>query len=244
MHRVLIPPLAAPADQITINDLHDLHHLVRVLRIKPGDELACFDGQGWTYRGRVTRVGAQQLRVSVDHRSREPALRVRLTLAQSLIPPAQFEWVLQKATELGVARITPVVTSRTAVRPSSRGAVHRMERWRRIVIEASAQSGRATLPVVDEPARFEDIVKTFGARDILLPTLVDPRVPLADHLKRLNGATDIVLLIGPEGDFSPEEVSLAQRAGAHPVSLGTATLRSETAAITTLAILQHTLGLL
>jgi 16S rRNA (uracil1498-N3)-methyltransferase len=87
-------------------------------------------------------------------------------------------------------------------------------------------------------------VKTFGARTVLLPTLVDPRVPLADHLKRLNGSADLVILIGPEGDFTSEEVLLAQRAGAHPVSLGTATLRSETAAIATLAILQHALGLL
>lgn len=244
MHRILILPQAAQVHQITIDDPRDLHHLVRVLRIKSGEELECFDGQGWTYRGRVTHVGAQQLRVCVDHRTQEPAARLRLTLAQSLIPPARFEWVLQKATELGAARITPVITSRTTVRPSPRGATHRMARWRRIVTEAAAQCGRATLPVVEEPQRFEAVVKTLSSRYALLLTLAGSGVPLGEHLKRLGGAAEVVILIGPEGDFSPEEVSLAQRAGAHPVSLGKTVLRSETAAIATLAILQHALGLL
>jgi len=244
MHRVLIPPPAIRDDQITIDGLRDVHHLVRVLRIKPGEELECFDGQGWTYRGRVTHVGAQQLTVVVDQRTQEPVARVRLTLAQSLIPPARFEWVLQKATELGVARITPVITSRTTVRPSSRGAPHRMARWRRIVTEAAAQCGRATLPVVEEPQRLEAVVKTLGLRYALLLTLAASGVSLGEHLQRLGGAAEVVILIGPEGDFSPEEVSLAQRAGAQPVSLGKATLRSETAAVATLAILQHTLGML
>lgn len=244
MHRILIPPLAAPTDQITIDDPRDIHHLARVLRVRPGELIECFDGQGHTYRGRIAHAGSRQLIVAIDQRLDEPPPRVTLSLIQSLIPPAQFEWVLQKATELGAARITPVITQRTTTRRSSWTGRNRMERWQRIVIEATAQCGRATLPVLDEPAQFEDVVKTFGARDVLLPTLVDPRVPLADHLQRLNGSTEIVILIGPEGDFTSEEVLLAQRAGALPVSLGRATLRSETAAITTLAILQHTLGLL
>lgn len=244
MHRVFIPPRSTPGSEITIDNPRDVHHLVRVLRIKPGDELECFDGRGWTYRGRVTHVGAHQLTVSIDHRNQEPAPRFRLTLAQSLIQPARFEWVLQKATELGVAQITPVVTSRTTVRPSSRGAAHRMERWRRIVTEAAAQCGRATLPVVEEPQRFEEVLKTLGGRYVLVPTLAASGAPLEDHLKRLAGVSDVIILIGPEGDFTPEEVSLAQRAGAHPASLGKTVLRSETAAMTTLAILQHTLGML
>src|SRR3989338_3342788 len=225
MHRVLIPPEAVRTDQITIDDPRDVHHLARVLRVKPGEIIECFDGQGGTYRGRVTHADATRLTVTVDQRREEPIPRVRLTLAQSLIPPAQFEWVLQKATELGAARIIPLVTSRTTIRPSSHGAPapaiatggpgrRRMERWRRIVAEAATQSGRATLPVVDDPVRFEDALRAFGSKDVLLPTLVEPRVPLADHLKRLDRAADVVILIGPEGDFSPEEVSLAQRAGA------------------------------
>ena len=110
MHRVLIPPQTVRRDEITVDDPRDVHHLMRVLRIKPGEELECFDGQGRTYRGRVTQVGDRELTVSVDQRREEPAPRVKVTLAQSLIHPARFDWVLLKATELGAARITPLVT--------------------------------------------------------------------------------------------------------------------------------------
>jgi 16S rRNA (uracil1498-N3)-methyltransferase len=244
MPRVLIPPEAVRGDQITIDDPRDVHHLARVLRVKSGELLEGFDGQGGIYRGRVTHVGKQRIIVSMDQHRQEPTPAVQLTLAQSLIEPARFEWVLQKATELGAARITPVLTSRTVVRPSARGAAHRLERWRRIVIEACAQCGRARLPVVDEPMRFEDILKLCKTQPLILPTLAVSGTPLAACLAQLNGATQITILIGPEGDFTPDEVRLGQRAGAHLVSLGKTVLRSETAAVATLVILQHTLGML
>ena len=244
MHRVLILPQTVQRDEIIIDDPRNVHHLVRVLRITRGDRVECFDGAGRTYRGRVTQVGGRQLTVSVDQRREEPSPRVKLTLAQSLIQPARFEWVLQKATELGVARITPVVTSRTTVRASSLGAGQRAQRWRRIVTEATAQCGRATLPLLDDPQRFEDVLQTFASRYVLLPTLAVSGAPLEEHVRQLTGASEVIILIGPEGDFSPEEVSLAQRAGAHPATLGAVALRSETAALATLAILQHALGLL
>src|SRR3989338_8058444 len=148
MHRVLIPPEAVRTDQITIDDPRDVHHLARVLRVKPGEIIECFDGQGGTYRGQVTHADATRLTVTVDQRREEPVPRVRVTLAQSLIPPAQFEWVLQKATELGAARIIPLIPSRTTIRPSSPAIAtggpgrHRMARWQRIVAEAATQSGR------------------------------------------------------------------------------------------------------
>ena len=244
MHRVLIPPHAVRGGEITVTDPGDLHHLLDVLRVGIGDRLECFDGAGRNYAGRILRSGRQAVTIAIDERTEEPPLRLAITLAQALIKPEPFEWVIQKATELGVTQILPTLTSRTRVRVSPGTETARMKRWRRIAEAAAAQCGRASLPSITEPQPFEEALKAVGSRCALLPTLAEQ----GDSLERLAGrvrqAGDVIVLIGPEGDFSPEEVALAKRCGAQPVTLGRATLKSETAAIATLAILQHLVGAL
>ena len=244
MHRVLIPPHAVRGSEITLVDPDTLHYLLDVVRVGVGERLVCFDGQGRSYAGRILRSGRRAVAIAIDAQTEEAPPRLAVTLGQALIKPEQFEWVIQKATELGVTQILPTLTSRTRVRlPRSAGAA-RMKRWRRIAEAAAAQCGRSVLPVIAEPQEFEGVLQAVGSRYTLLPTLVEPGTPLGDHGSRLQRVREVAVLIGPEGDFSAEEVALAKRHGAHPVTLGRATLRSETAAIATLAILQHMAGAL
>ena len=244
MHRVLIPPEAICGDHITLDDAVTVHHLLRVVRVKVGEPLECFDGSGRVYRGPILQCKHQALTVAIETRTTVPPPHPALVLAQALIQPQRFDWVIQKATELGVTRVIPLVTSRTTIRPTPHGDGQQLRRWRRIAQEATAQCRRATLPTIEEPQRFESLLKWLTARDVLMPTLVEGGASIQEFLGQRNWRDEIIVLIGPEGDFSPEEVVLAKRAGVRMVSLGHATLRSETAAIVTLAILQHALGVL
>ena len=133
MHRVLIPPHAIQGDRIVIGEATTLHHVRDVLRLRAGDRLECFDGQGRSYAGTIVGSSRNSLNVAVDREAVEPQDRLQVTLAQALIKPERFEWCLQKATELGVARILPMVTSRTTVRLPAAHAGGRLARWRRII---------------------------------------------------------------------------------------------------------------
>ena len=240
MRRVLIAPEAVQGRRVTITDPSTLHHLRHVLRLKAGDRLECVDGRGGVYHGSVVRSTRRELLVESERESTASAPSLRITLAQSLIRPEPFEWILQKATELGAERILPTMTSRTTVRLSQGQGRLRLARWRRIVEAAVIQCGRATLPLLEDPQPFERVLEHLSGQEGLLLTLTEEGTPLAERLRRLQPPAAVMVLIGPEGDFSPAEVAQARRRGAHPVRLGSSILRSETAALATLAILQHT----
>lgn len=240
MPRVLVPPSAIQRNTVTVTDPHELHHLLDVLRVRVGDRLECIDGAGRTYVGPILRCSRGRIVMEISERVEDRAASVTVTLAQALIRPERFEWVIQKATELGVEAISPLVTQRTLIRPPKGHLDHKLARWQRIIREAAKQCGRATLPTIEPPQEFRVVVDSLDPQAyILMPTLVTTARSLNEELKTRSGVRTSVVLIGPEGDFTPEEVALAQRHGARPVSLGGLTLRSETAAIATLAILRH-----
>ena len=143
MHRVLIAPQSVQGGSVAIRDPHALHHLRNVLRLQKGDPLECFDGRGQAYAGVITHCGRQRVTVAIARQRSERPPRVGMTLAQALIRPEQFEWVVQKATELGVTRMVPMVTLRSTVRlrsESSSGG-QRFTRWQRIMEAAATQCG-------------------------------------------------------------------------------------------------------
>lgn len=211
-----------------------------VLRLKRGDRVRCFDGVGTEYTGTIDRRTAHRLTIHVDRPPRIVQPRLMLWLVQSLLKADRFEWIVQKATELGVVRISPVTTTRTVVRWTAEQGRTRWARWQRIAREASKQCGRTTLPVIDEPAPFATVVQDVERVPlVLMPTLAAAAPALRTLLEGGSPLTDVVALIGPEGDFTSEEVAEAQRRGARPVSLGSLTLRSETAALAVLSILRY-----
>ncbi len=240
MHRVLIPACAVRDDHITVNDPRQLRHLHRVLRVKSGDELECFDGAGHRYRGPVVRCSRAGLVMQVAARETDCPPSWRLTLAQALIRQERFDWVIQKATELGVERIVPLITAHTVIRPAKGQWPRKAVRWRRIAEEAAQQCGRSTVPAIEVPVSFARFAPSLAHQSgVVMPTLAIASTPLSGQLERLKGMDAAVALIGPEGDFTRDEAALAQRYGASLASLGRLTLRSETAAIVTLALLRY-----
>ncbi len=241
MSHVLIAAGAIAADTVTITDAGTLHHLRRVLRMKVGDHLECFDGAGGSYAGPIIRSAPEALVMAIERRAQAAPSGARVWLAAALIKPERFEWLIEKAVELGVERITPLITSRTTVQTTV--GQTRQARWQRIAAAAAAQCGRATVPPLDAPERFEQAVaKGRGAGLILLPTL-RAKTSIAEALSSVALAPkEILVFIGPEGDFTPEEITFAQQHGARAVRLGRLTLRSETAAIALLAVVQHAAG--
>jgi len=240
MQRILVPPGTLHAGDVVIRDPGEVHHCVRVRRVQPGDEVECFDGQGRSGRGRVVRAGAREVVVSVAEVRDGAQPAGGLHVAASLIRPSRFDWMIEKLTELGTARITPLVTERTTIRPGRYEATGRLARWRRLAAEAAKQCGGDTVPVIDAPEAFDTFLKGLPApARVLIPTLAVDAPPLRTAAAGLAGAGMLTVLIGPEGDFTAGEVAAAQARGAQPVSLGRRTLRSETAAIAAAAVLQH-----
>ncbi len=242
MPRILIPPDAVSGSTIRITEAGTLHHLRRVLRLRAGEPVECFDGAGHGYLGTVREANARELIVSVERDRQEPAPARPVLLAHALIRPERFEWVLEKATELGVDRILPLVTSRTTVRLPHDPAAARLQRWRRLLVAACEQCGRCRLPQLDPPQHLDEAVAQLAGQQLLLPTLAWPGRPAVQVVESLDPSAPVAVLIGPEGDFSPEEVAAAMAQGAEPVSLGRLTLRSETAALVMLALLQQRAG--
>ncbi|MBI4323613.1 MAG: 16S rRNA (uracil(1498)-N(3))-methyltransferase [Candidatus Omnitrophica bacterium] len=242
--RFFIPPSQIHGSTVTLDDPRQIHHLRDVLRLGLGDQIMAFDGQGSQWLGTIARAGARRVVIRLDQHRDAPVERaVSIWLGQALLKADRFEWIVQKATELGVATLSPLVTRHTVVRLSSEQAISRRQRWQRIATEAAKQCQRATIPVIHPPQSLEALLRrTQRSSLILIPTLSVTTIPLQDVLPGRQAAQEVVALIGPEGDFSPEEVALAEKFGARPVSLGPRTLRAETAAIALLAILQHVLG--
>lgn len=239
MTRILIPPDALHGACIRVTQPDILHHLRRVLRLRAGDPLECFDGAGRSAAGTVSQVTARELVLTVERQQEEPAPAREVILAHALIRPERFEWMLEKATELGVSRVLPLVTSRTTVRAAV--GSQRLLRWRRIMEAACAQCHRNRVPALEPPQHFDALLERLRGACVLLPTLEGPRVPLADALRTAGGQAAIWLLIGPEGDFTSEEVAQAVGQGATAVHLGPRVLRSETAALAAVTLVQHLL---
>jgi 16S rRNA (uracil1498-N3)-methyltransferase len=220
--------------------------LARVLRLRPGDEVALFDGSGQEYVVRLLEVIPSRACGEVmEVRPGRPEPAVEVRLYQSPVKGERFEWVLEKGTELGVRSFVPLVSGRAVVQPRSGGGA-RAERWRRIVTEAAEQCGRALVPEVLAPQSLEAALGSApGLR--IMPYEGEGALGLRSLLRRRLrvGAgkwAAVSLFIGPEGGFEAEEVRRAREAGVEVVSLGRRILRSETAGIVAAAAVLYELG--
>ncbi len=219
------------------------HQIRQVLRLEPGDTVVVLDDQGAEYEVMLTAVGQKEAVGRVTSKrdaTGEPA--AQLTLFQSLLIREKFEWVLQKATEVGVAQIVPVLTARGLVR-TKQIEENKLDRWRRIVTEAAEQSHRGRIPRIEPVTLFGDVFSRFVGFDRFLIAAPSETVSLRDALHGMERPdASIALLIGPEGGFTDEEVATARDKGAIAVGLGPRILRTETAAVVASALILYELG--
>jgi 16S rRNA (uracil1498-N3)-methyltransferase len=211
----------------------DARHLTRVLRVEPGQRYEISDNRH-VYLAEVDTARKEHVTFRTLEKLAEPAPAVRLILCAALIKFDHFEWMIEKATELGVSEIVPVETIRSE-RGLERAAWKRVERWRRIALESSQQSRRAFLPEVSVPKSLRDVLALEATHRFVLDE--DHARPLNRALPPARSLEDTVaVLIGPEGGWTAEERSQFSTSWT-PVSLGPLILRAETAAIAALAIL-------
>lgn len=213
------------------------HYIGRVLRHAVGDAVQLFDGSGQEYLGELIEVGKKAVRVELREQlsgQSESALQVHL--GQGLSRGERMDWAIQKATELGAAKITPIVSERCEVRLKDERADKRLAHWRQVAISACEQCGRSVLPQINPPVLLADwLQQTDAELKLVLHPVAEP---LASHAK----PTTLAFLIGPEGGLSDGEVAQAKAAGFHAARLGPRVLRTETAPVVALSVAQQLWG--
>jgi 16S rRNA (uracil1498-N3)-methyltransferase len=242
MHRFYLPNL-----QHLALSAAEAHHAIHVLRLKEGDSVNVFDGRGHEAQCAVSAIAADSVRLKLLAQTHALPLPCRITLAQA-VPKKNMDLILQKATELGVSAILPLISERTIVQLDEQDS-KKLERWRAVCLEACKQSGNNWLPELQPPQKARDFLADLTERktsfDLKLIASLQPDTrPLKKILAdspRPTSASSVLILIGPEGDFTPAEFNLAKNAGCLPLSLGPLVLRAETAALFALSILRHEL---
>jgi 16S rRNA (uracil1498-N3)-methyltransferase len=236
--RVHVDAALAPGAQVTLTG-SAANHLTRVLRLRSGAELTLFNGAGGEYSARIEAVKGGAIRAAVgEHRPIERESPLDLTLAQGVSRGERMDLVVQKATELGVRRLVPILTARSVVRLTDRQEESKLSHWRAIAIGACEQCGRNRLPEIAAPVALADYVKHGNGATRLLLSPVSANC-LTDA-PRPGGA--ITVLVGPEGGLTEVEQAAALDAGFTPVRLGPRVLRTETAAIAAIVLLQRERG--
>ena len=236
------------ADGVIVLVGAEAHHAAQVIRIREGESAIILDGRGREHFCEASSVGRRELRMQVERTvfHQPPACRIRLF--QAITKGKSFEIILQKAVELGASEIVPVITDRVVARPASGEFTDKRDKWQQVVIEALKQCGAFWLPTVWLPTPFatglagdeETELRMVAA---LAPGALHPR-PIIETFIREQGRlpTSASVWIGPEGDFSDEELGQLTTAGVRPVTLGSHVLRSETAALWALAVMGYELS--
>jgi 16S rRNA (uracil1498-N3)-methyltransferase len=245
-HRFYIPPERWTLKPLLLDDA-EAHHCLDVLRLGVGSRVVIFDGRGSEITAEITAVGKGKAQLKELMSVKMEPLRCAITLAQAVPKGKNMELIVQKATELGVSKIVPLLSDRAVVHLGDDEVRKKREKWQQIVIEAAKQCGQNWLPPVAAPITPKKFFAEFDRYELPLIASLQPdarnlKVTLADfreqHGRRPSSA---LILIGPEGDFTPAETSSAKSAGCIPVSLGPIVLRAETAALYTLSVLAYEL---
>lgn len=248
MHRFYVSPKNWDARALVLRG-SEAHHARHVLRMKAGERLVVFNGHGRELTAEIIGPDGDEIRLRKLNEAETPPLRCRIVLGQAIPKGKNMELIVQKAVEIGASEIAPIISDRTVVQLDSESAAQKQSKWQQIAIEAAKQCGQNWLPRVRAPRKLAEFFSTASEQSFNL-RLVGSLQPDAQHLKKILAAYssergdrpgNVLMLVGPEGDFTPAELAVARCHGCQPVTLGPIILRVETAAIYCLSILSYEL---
>ncbi len=239
MYRLFCVLKAPPKGLIFISERDQIHHISNVLHLKASEEIIVFDEKGNEYDTVIDKITARNIILKVrDMKKNICDNKIRVTVACAIPKKSKFDDIIDKLTQLGADRIIPMETERVVIKLDRHKKDLRLSRWNKIAVSASEQSQRNSLPVIDPVRNIKQVLMESGDYDLkLIPSLIDERKSLNRIFQDIS-PKNILVLIGPEGDFSPSEVVLAKKAGFIPVTLGANVLRVETAAVAVVSFIK------
>lgn len=246
MHRFYLPANQAKDATLQLTG-GEAHHAIHVLRLRDRERVMVLDGAGLEFLCEVAAIRKDTVTLKVVQKQVIPSLPYQLTLAQAVTKAKTMDLIVQKATELGVHRLVPILAERSVSQIEADATAGKLEKWRATTIEALKQCGSPWLPQIDPPQTPQKFLASSERFDLTLiaslqPEARHPREHFQNHLgERNRPPRSICVWVGPEGDFTPAEMNAVQQAGALPITLGRLVLRSETAAIYCLSVLNYEL---
>jgi 16S rRNA (uracil1498-N3)-methyltransferase len=236
----------APSLDKGVLDAEQSHHCAQVMRQNVGDHFGVFDGHGNEAKARITEITKDAVKFTVLAKAASPRPAHPVWLAQALTKAKSMDMIIEKATELGVSELDPLQSDHSVAHVDDEKADAKVEKWKKLTVEAAKQCGQNWLPVVHPPQAPKDFVNALpkGAVKLIASLQAEAKplkTVLREQLSGLKPGTPIVVMIGPEGDFTPAEIGAARAAGFLPVSLGKIILRAETAAFFVLSSVAYEL---
>src|SRR5277367_1162122 len=227
-------------------DAEQSHHCAQVMRQGVGDLFTVFDGHGTEAKARITEIARDQVKFQLLAKASSPRPVHPVWLAQALTKAKSMDMIIEKATELGVSELAPLQSDHSVAQVDEEKSATKVEKWQKLTVEAAKQCGQNWLPVVHPPQAPKDFVAALpkGAVKLIASLQAEAKplkTVLREHLSGLKSGIPIVVMIGPEGDFTPAEIGQARSAGFIPVSLGKIILRAETAAFFALSAIAYEL---
>lgn len=246
MHRFYLPPEQCGGSVLCLAD-REAHHALHVLRLQRGERVTVLDGVGNQFLCDVQALNRKAVQLGVSEKQVAAPRPCAITLLQAVPKGKMFEDIVDKATQLGVARLVPILSERVAVRLAPGDAARKVEKWRQVAIETIKQCGSPWLPRIDEPITPHEFIERPETSELTLvgslqTTPRHPRECLLDFKKQQGRwPQSVAVWIGPEGDFTVAEMEAIEKAGAQPITLGPLVLRAETAAVYCLSFLNYEL---
>jgi 16S rRNA (uracil1498-N3)-methyltransferase len=238
MHRFYCPQPHYSTSKLILTDNEEIHHARDVLRLKPGEKIICFNGQGEEAEGVIESINNKKIIVEILSTHIRSHRGPRIILACAIPKRSKFEWIIEKTTELGVSEIYPIETERSEIHLDEKRQVLKTRRYQLVALNAAKQCQRSTIPEIHSSIDFKKLLSHFhGGQNIkmLIPSLMGERVNIFQALSSFKTPKTIAIFIGPEGDFTEKEYAYASQMGCIAVTLGETILKVETAAITAVA---------